>query len=354
MGNPRRPGATASAAATPASSEMEVGFAKLHGECFEYYMQTYSIILGRHSRRGSSKDPAAPVPPEADDGVDVDLGALGGGMNVSRRHARIFYDFPRRRFALEVLGKNGCLVEGVHHLPGSPPVKLDSQDLLQMGDAKFYFLLPSRSVFGASVARRAPAVPRAIPPPPSDDDEDEGEEQGEALAAAKHLRNGNDGRRSDAAGSKAYKEADDQLLLQLEEKDVISSAATILSDLCGPQEWVSMNKLHEVWPGIRFAGWCSASRLEASICSQAMQADSGGGTTLLAGPVGVERRWGGMWQPAGAARRMRPRAGERGQPSGCSACGSRRAGLAGQPQCMRAAGSSKRAAHIAPAGERYD
>jgi len=32
----------------------------------------------------------------------------------------------------------------------------------------------------------------------------------------------------------------------LEEKDVISSAAIILSDLCGPQEWVSMNKLHEV------------------------------------------------------------------------------------------------------------
>ncbi|PUZ44806.1 hypothetical protein GQ55_8G153400 [Panicum hallii var. hallii] len=244
MVNPRGPGAAAAAA--PASSELEVGFAKLHGECFEYYMQTYSIILGRHSRRGSSKDPTAPAPPEADDGVDVDLGALGGGMNVSRRHARIFYDFPRRRFALEVLGKNGCLVEGVHHLPGSPPVKLDSQDLLQMGDAKFYFLLPSRSVFGANVARRAPAVPRAIPPPPSDDDEDEGEEQGEALAAAKHLRIGNDGRRSDAAGSKAYKEADDQLLLQLEEKDVISSAATILSDLCGPQEWVSMNKLHEV------------------------------------------------------------------------------------------------------------
>ncbi|OEL19466.1 Transcriptional activator FHA1 [Dichanthelium oligosanthes] len=239
MGNARRP----AAAAAPASSEMEVGFAKLQGECFEYYMQTYSIILGRHSRR-SSMDPAAP-PPEVNDGVDVDLGALGGGMNVSRRHARIFYDFPRRRFALEVFGKNGCLVEGVHHLPGSPLVKLDSQDLLQMGDAKFYFLLPCRSVFGNIIARRPSVVPRAIPPPPSDDDEDE-EEQGEAMAAAKPLRNGNDGRRSDAAGSEAYREADDQLLLQLEEKDVISSAATILSDLCGPQEWVSMNKLHEV------------------------------------------------------------------------------------------------------------
>ncbi|XP_066338027.1 FHA domain-containing protein FHA2-like [Miscanthus floridulus] len=233
MGNARRP-----AADSPAASDRDVGFAKLQGECFEYYMQTYSIVLGRHSCR-SSKGPAAP-PPEADDGVDVDLGALGGGTNVSRRHARIFYDFPRRRFALEVLGKNGCLVEGVHHVPGSAPVKLDSQDLLQMGDAKFYFLLPSRSVFDAGIPRRAPAVQRAIPPPPSDDDEDE-DEQGEAVAvaAAKRRRDGDN-------GSKSYREADDQLLLQLEEKDAISSAATILSDLCGPQEWISMNKLHEV------------------------------------------------------------------------------------------------------------
>jgi len=185
MGNARRP-----AADSPAASDRDVGFAKLQGECFEYYMQTYSIVLGRHSRR-SSKGPAAP-PPEADDGVDVDLGALGGGMNVSRRHACIFYDFPRRRFALEVLGKNGCLVEGVHHVPGSAPVKLDSQDLLQMGDARFYFLLPSRSVFDAGIPRRASAVQRAIPPPPSDDDEDE-DEQGEAVAAAKRRRDGDNG-----------------------------------------------------------------------------------------------------------------------------------------------------------------
>jgi hypothetical protein len=32
----------------------------------------------------------------------------------------------------------------------------------------------------------------------------------------------------------------------LEEKDVISSTATVLSDLCGPQEWVPMDRLHEV------------------------------------------------------------------------------------------------------------
>ncbi|MQL84703.1 hypothetical protein Taro_017215 [Colocasia esculenta] len=84
-------------------------------------------------------------------------------MNISRVHARIFYDFPRRRFALEVLGKNGCLVEGVLHLPGNPPVKLDSQDLLQIGDKKFYFLLPTRAIAGGGAAHSRHA-PSHVPP----------------------------------------------------------------------------------------------------------------------------------------------------------------------------------------------
>ncbi|CAN4093772.1 unnamed protein product [Withania somnifera] len=120
-------------------SDVEAGFAKLQGEDFEYYMQTYSIILGRNSKKST---------------VDVDLSSLGGGMNISRHHARIFYDFQRRRFALEVLGKNGCFVEGVLHLPGNPPVKLDSQDLLQIGDKEFYFLLPIRSILGGPIGPR--------------------------------------------------------------------------------------------------------------------------------------------------------------------------------------------------------
>lgn len=40
------------------------------------------------------------------------------------------------------------------------------------------------------------------------------------------------------------READNQQLLLLEEKDVVSSVATVLSDLCGPGEWMAMEKLH--------------------------------------------------------------------------------------------------------------
>lgn len=40
------------------------------------------------------------------------------------------------------------------------------------------------------------------------------------------------------------READNQQLLQLEEKDVVSSVASLLSDLCGPGDWMPMEKLH--------------------------------------------------------------------------------------------------------------
>ena len=97
------------------SGDVEAGFVKLQGEDFEYYMQTYSIILGQNSKKST---------------VDVDLSSLGGGMNISHHHARIFYDFACRRFALEVLGKNGYFVEGVLHLPGNPPVKLEIVEMV--------------------------------------------------------------------------------------------------------------------------------------------------------------------------------------------------------------------------------
>ncbi|KAH6814405.1 SMAD/FHA domain-containing protein [Perilla frutescens var. frutescens] len=256
------------------SSDVEAGFAKLQGEDFEYYMQTYSIILGRNSKKSS---------------VDVDLSSLGGGMNISRHHARIFYDFQRRRFALEVLGKNGCFVEGVLHLPGNPPVKLDSQDLLQIGDKEFYFLLPVRSILGGPIGPRHHAAGNqyhhagpphlGVPPPPGGgggvgygkkgrgrgeyyedeyNEEDGGEEGSSGGKRMRRIEGGVDGgygyvSSGKAGGSgqldkkvdgRARVEADNQQLLELEEKDVVSSVATVLSDLCGPGDWMPMEKLH--------------------------------------------------------------------------------------------------------------
>ncbi|KAM3373823.1 transcriptional activator FHA1 [Capsicum galapagoense] len=277
-------------------SDVEAGFAKLQGEDFEYYMQTYSIILGRNSKKST---------------VDVDLSSLGGGMNISRHHARIFYDFQRRRFALEVLGKNGCLVEGVLHLPGNPPIKLDSQDLLQIGDKEFYFLLPVRSILGgpngprqqhvnvnypvtgaaAAVGHQHYQQQQLSPSPVTNvgvgygeggkfrgreyyeeeyDDDDDEDEDGDGGSVGKKMRRseggegqgGGYGYGSCGSSGKASisgqlgldkkvdgrlhadRDADNQQLLQLEEKDVVSSVANVLSDLCGPGDWMPMENLH--------------------------------------------------------------------------------------------------------------
>jgi predicted component of type VI protein secretion system len=104
---------------------LEIGFAKLHGQEFDYYIQFYEIILGRNTKKEK---------------VDLDLTAVGGAKDISRRHARIYYDFKDHTFALEVLGKSGCYVQRVLYLPGDYPVKLDSQDHIQIGDIQFYFL----------------------------------------------------------------------------------------------------------------------------------------------------------------------------------------------------------------------
>ncbi|XP_010464341.1 PREDICTED: FHA domain-containing protein FHA1 isoform X2 [Camelina sativa] len=217
------------ATAIGGGSDVEVGFAKLQGEDFEYYMQSYSIMLGRNSKKST---------------VDVDLSSLGGGMNISRNHARIFYDFTRRRFSLEVLGKNGCLVEGVLHLPGNPNVKLDSQDLLQIGDKEFYFLLPVRSILGGPLGPRhhvsgqASVVPyhnyHSGPGSGSgkkgvrsrevyeyeDEDDDEDDEEEEIRGSGKKTRR--DGHEVYASGEKKRegrakidREADDQQVLRL-------------------------------------------------------------------------------------------------------------------------------------------
>lgn len=81
-------------------------------------------------------------------------------MNISRQHARILYDFEMQRFVLEVLGKNGCYVEGVLHYPGTSPVKLDSQDLLQIGEKRFYFLLPAKKIARSVASGSSPINPR--------------------------------------------------------------------------------------------------------------------------------------------------------------------------------------------------
>ncbi|XP_062199659.1 FHA domain-containing protein FHA2-like isoform X2 [Phragmites australis] len=269
-----------SAVTSVGSGGMEPGFAKLQGANFEYFIQAYSVILGRNTEHSK---------------VDLDLSILGGadgGMVVSRHHARIFYDFEHRYFALEVLGKHGCTIQGVSYLPGSDPVKLNSQDLIEIVGKKFYFLLPTRSIYATIAARRthAPLQPQypsfMRPNNPGHsygDNYDRGngdngtkigtEMRGKLMKQCKKSSGELDisnsyGINADPIGAlgervnkleirradkdtdnqqllkRADKDTDNQQPLLKEEKDVVSSLVILISDLCGPGEWVPMAKLH--------------------------------------------------------------------------------------------------------------
>ncbi|XP_024539276.1 transcriptional activator FHA1 [Selaginella moellendorffii] len=270
--------------------ELEAGFAKLQGEDFEYYMQTYSIILGRNSKKST---------------VDVDLASMGGGMNISRQHARIYYDFGRKRFALEVLSKNGCYVEGVLYLRGTSHVKLDSQDLLQIGEKKFYFLLPTKQISIAKPTPPPPPLPTMVAPAPialaapgggssgkkrskqskAEDGSSRKESKkrksagGEAAAlsaaaamqAGLSIASGSSGGNGvyphphstpPPSGGPAYSSEKPPPYTSAEEREVVAAIGSVLSDLCGPGEWMPIVELfNELHAPEHYSSICSPAKV---------------------------------------------------------------------------------------------
>lgn len=104
-------------------------YAKLEGENFKHYMRSLAITIGR---KGSPRDEVcralvAVLLLFAHAGgwqVDIDLGPH---KIVSRKHARIEYNFVTRMFELTVQGKNGVYIDGKFVPKDSPPVPLETK-----------------------------------------------------------------------------------------------------------------------------------------------------------------------------------------------------------------------------------
>lgn len=109
---------------------------------FSFFMSENDIALGRSDPHKYPENPLAP----AQHGVHI---GLGDSNKLSRTHARIILDSKSRTFRLHCIGKNGLTAtlpateETVVMTPDTPPVKLESRTLIQMGESIFCFVLPA-------------------------------------------------------------------------------------------------------------------------------------------------------------------------------------------------------------------
>ena len=126
--------------ASYSNSNSEVGVLKLVGEHFSYVLPQNpthppSLILGRKL----SSQPSDVFPIAAD-------------RNISRQHARLYWDATQACWVCECVGKNGMHVDD-RFVDGHGKVRLDWGDGLfikmQIGDVVFFAMLPIQAQQGS-------------------------------------------------------------------------------------------------------------------------------------------------------------------------------------------------------------
>lgn len=103
-------------------------YARLDFENFTFFVQTLQVVLGRKSNDETLQQ-----------NVDVHLSSKKA---ISRRHAKIFYNFGTQRFEISILGRNGAFVDNVFVEKGLT-IPLTDGNKIQIGDIPFKFVLPS-------------------------------------------------------------------------------------------------------------------------------------------------------------------------------------------------------------------
>ncbi|GMG20530.1 unnamed protein product [Ambrosiozyma monospora] len=105
-------------------------YAMLDFQDFTFYVQTMQILLGRMVEGDANTE-----------SLDIHLGPQKA---ISRKHAKIFYNFGTQRFELSVIGRNGAFVDDQFIEKGvTLPLKDDTK--IQIGETRFTFVLPSES-----------------------------------------------------------------------------------------------------------------------------------------------------------------------------------------------------------------
>ncbi|KAJ8098322.1 fork head domain-containing protein [Lipomyces tetrasporus] len=155
----------------PVTESRISAYARLDFASFTFYVQTLQVVMGRrvesvhnnhHDGPGSTEATGTPAersrsrtPSKQGTGDNASKPSAGGGNGaidvhlgtakaISRRHAKIFYNFANQRFEFSVLGRNGAFVDDVFVEKGAT-VQLNHGSRVQIGQIGFTFLLPSSS-----------------------------------------------------------------------------------------------------------------------------------------------------------------------------------------------------------------
>ncbi|SGZ52771.1 CIC11C00000001757 [Sungouiella intermedia] len=105
-------------------------YARLDFDNFTFFVQTLQVVLGRKSNDEIHSSHHS---------VDVHLSSKKA---ISRRHAKIFYNFGTQRFEISIMGRNGAFVDDLFVEKGMT-VPLTDGTKIQIGDIPFSFVLPS-------------------------------------------------------------------------------------------------------------------------------------------------------------------------------------------------------------------
>lgn len=84
---------------------------------YTFYVQALHAVIWRRSENDTTYK------------VDVNLGP---SKSISRRHARIFYNFGTGRFELSIIGKNGAFVDDIF-IEGGNTIPLHNKSKIQIG-----------------------------------------------------------------------------------------------------------------------------------------------------------------------------------------------------------------------------
>lgn len=105
-------------------------YARLDFEDYTFFVQTLQVVLGRNFNEEIQSSQHA---------VDVHLGSKKA---ISRRHAKIFYNFGTQQFEISIMGRNGAFVDDLFVEKGITLPLVDGTKV-QIGDISFTFVLPS-------------------------------------------------------------------------------------------------------------------------------------------------------------------------------------------------------------------